>query len=167
MDFLSVPYLVPWLKSISSLSSSELESSLISFAGSKSISQRQPETMSKGVCVLGGGGGGGQAIIRGSHDFKYFRPSKGGDKSRGGYNSRKYGHWKARLSYPVFILIIALIFKKKKNKKQNNNNKKIKKPCNFYCADTVSERWKTFLGVFCSLLWHHASRLIAEYCKLK
>ena len=84
------------------------------------------DDVERGVCV--GGGGGGQAIIRGSHDFKYFRPSKGGDKSRCGYNSRKYGHLKARLSYPVFILIIALIFlnkQKTKNKTTTTTKKNL------------------------------------------
>ena len=56
MDFLSVPNLVPCLKSISSLS--ELESSLISFAGFR---LHFTETMAKGVG--GGGDYSGEAMI--------------------------------------------------------------------------------------------------------
>ena len=79
--------------------------------------------------------------------FKYFRQT--GAINLGAAIIRgNTVHCEARLTFPEFILILALVEKK---------NKKNKPLYNFYCADTVSERWKTF---GCSILWHRASALL-------
>ena len=91
------------LKAISS--TSELESSLIGFAGSDSIShdgegikERQDGEM-----------GGGRRLLEENDYFKYFR-QKGAINLGAAIIRGNTVHCEARLTYPVFILILALNF---------------------------------------------------------